>query len=388
MPSVIAFFPWLDAREAMRVGPVRLIPYVQRKAPGNQPSMTQRDIDGVLRAYSRRPSSRERHATILEVGRWRMGMNASPLIVSRLFHVRELIAFAALAKRRLFTHLDYTNSHTYALVVQRFEPGHAGTFAFTTRRRDGGTNQLWGSDEFAFHIPIHVRADATMWLDRDLLAALLKLPPSMSHIIEAILEFNAANTDDFNVPEHVEMVMIKSAFEWLLGINENAKEFQRALADTLRNLRPTRPPSGPLARRWRKRLPNARAIEAWARDFCVVRGMSAHGRQRATRGASILPAISHLAFAALLFPLLVKKTLADAGRFKMDDRDAERLRAIDHYLMHNPFAKRNRRDNHPWSEVETNTIIAASAAKFYPTMLKALEKPAAQGATGENPNAR
>jgi hypothetical protein len=348
--------------------------------------MTQRDIDGVLRAYSRKPSSREGHATILEVGRWRTGMHASPRVISRLFHVRDLVAFAALSKRRLFTHFEYTNSHAYTLVVQRFEPGHTGTFAFTTRRRDGGTNQLWGSDEFAFHVPNHVRADAALRLDVELLRALGKLPPSMSHIFEAIREFNAANTDDLNVPEHVEMVMMKSAFEWLLGINENAKEFQRALSDSLRTLEPKRSAKGPMARRWAKRLPNARPIEAWARDFCAVRGMSAHGRQRAGKRASVLPAISHLAFASLLFPLLLKKTLADAGRFKMDDWDLERLRTIDQYLMHNPFAKRERREKHPWMEVENEALIAARAASFYPMMMKALENTRADGATGGKPS--
>jgi hypothetical protein len=155
MPSAIAFFPWLESQEPLQVGPVRLIPYVKRRAPGNQPSATQNDIDGVLRAYSRKPTSRGKQATILEVGNWRMGMEATPRVVSRLFHVRELVAFSGLARRRLFTHLEYCNFHTYTLVVQRFQPGQTGTFAFTTRRRDGGTNQLWGSDEFAFQLPRH-----------------------------------------------------------------------------------------------------------------------------------------------------------------------------------------------------------------------------------------
>ncbi len=39
--------------------------------------MKQADIDGVLRAYSRKPSSREHHATIMKVGRWRVGEGAS-----------------------------------------------------------------------------------------------------------------------------------------------------------------------------------------------------------------------------------------------------------------------------------------------------------------------
>src|SRR5690349_23643350 len=111
MPATVAFFPWLECRERIQLGQVRLFPYRPRSEPGDQPSMTQADMDGVLRAYSRKPSSRDRHAAILEIGKWRMGMDAGPRTVTKLFRTRELIAFSALAERRLFTHLEYTNFH-------------------------------------------------------------------------------------------------------------------------------------------------------------------------------------------------------------------------------------------------------------------------------------
>lgn len=374
MHTAIAFFPWLESREPMTVGPIRFIPYVHRKAPGDQPAMTQQDIDGVMRAYSRKPSSNERYATILEVGRWRMGKAATQRTVTNLFQARELIAFSALAKRRLFTHMEYCNYHAYTLVVQRFTAGHTGTFAFWTRRRDGGTNQLWGSDEFAFHIPHHVRADSRLRIDKDLLAALVDLPPALSFIAEAIKEFNSANTDSNDVPEHVEMVMMKSAFEWLLGINERADAFQRAITALLSDVPPATPTRGPLSRQWRKRWNKTRPVEAWARDFCVVRTASAHGMKRDARGASVLGPMAHLAFGAYLFPLLVKKVLKDAGRFKMDDWDWQRLRRVDAYLMHNPFAHRDRRAKHPWQDAENEALIEARSGSFYAAVSAALEK--------------
>ena len=91
MPSALAFFPWLESQAPVRVGPVRLIPYLERSAPGNQPFMTQSDIDGVLRTYSRKPTSRGKQATILEVGSWPMGMEVPPHVVSRLFCVKPTV---------------------------------------------------------------------------------------------------------------------------------------------------------------------------------------------------------------------------------------------------------------------------------------------------------
>jgi len=336
--------------------------------------MTQLDIDGVLRAYSRKPSSRERNATILEVGTWHMGMDASPRIVSRLFQARELVAFSALAKRRLFTHLEYCNYHTYTLFVQRFQAGHAGTFAFSTRRRDGGTNHMWGSGEFAFHMPHHVEANAKLRLDTDLLRALIRLPSGMTHILDAIREFNASNSDASDLPEHVEIVMMKSAFEWLLDINERADAFQQAIRSLLSDVPAAPCGRGPLSQNWKRRWNNSRLIEAWARDFCVVRTASAHGMKRGAKGASVLSLNSHLAFASLLFPLLVKKILKDAGRLKIDDWDWQRLRRVDSYLTHNPFARRDRRVEHPWQSVDNAALFDARSAIIYSGVSSALSK--------------
>jgi hypothetical protein len=363
--AAIAFFPWLESREALKVGAIRLTPYERRKLPGDQPRMTQVDIDGVLKAYSRKPANRGDGATILELGPWKMGMEPSRRVISRLFHVRELIAFSALATRRLFSNFNYCNYHAYTLVVQRFQPGSAGTFAFTTRRRDGRTNQLWGSEEFAFHIPNHVRGHTQVQLDQKLLKALLRAPKAMSHVFEAIREFNTANTDSSDIPEHVEIVMVKSAFEWLLGINERADVFQKAVAGVLQDI-PTRTyKTGPMARRWRARW-NNRPIEAWTRDFCAVRSSSAHGLQRNARRASVWSGTSHLAFASMLFPLLLKKVLRDAGLFQMDEYDLERLRQIDAFLMHDPFArKRDRFSAHSWTTVDNEVLRAIRAEKLY-----------------------
>lgn len=178
MPPAVAFLPWVAIDEPRTIGPLRLLPYHRGKLPGELPNATQADIDGILNAYANRPRNKIKKATILELGEWQTGMDAQDVLPA-LFRARNALAFAALSHRQLFRqHSGYCNYDTYSLVVQRYAPGNAGTFAFTTRRRDGGTNQLWSSDELAFHRPNHVDPHARLSIDEPLLAALLSLSDS------------------------------------------------------------------------------------------------------------------------------------------------------------------------------------------------------------------
>ncbi|HEY4449338.1 MAG TPA: hypothetical protein VGN03_12105, partial [Steroidobacteraceae bacterium] len=195
---------------------MRILPYARGKWPGDLPHAKQADIDAILAAYAD-PGHIVTNASLLEIDDWYTGMDSGGHAV-RLFQAREMIAFAALAKRCLFRqHFDYCNYPTYTLVVQRYESGKADRFSFDTRRRDTGTSHMWATDKFAFRRPSHVAAWAKMDLDLPLLAALLELEQH-SPLREAIGEFNAANTDSDDMPEYVEVVMIKSALESLFGI--------------------------------------------------------------------------------------------------------------------------------------------------------------------------
>jgi hypothetical protein len=367
MANALAFFPWLTCRQEVQVGPIQLLPYVRGKAPGDLPGVTQADIDGVLRAYSRIHGSRVKFATMLQITGWQLGADADH-VAQQLFNARRHITFAALSKRRLFRgHSEYTNSDTYELVVQRFKPGDTGGFAFSTRRRDTGTQQYWTADDFAFTRPQHVDAHATLSIDEPLLLALGNLPPDLAYVSEAVEEFNSANTDSLGVPMHVEMVMVKSAFERLLGIDQDAASFQRALSAVLHGIPEADARDGPVAAQWAKRWNGARPLDAWTRDFCVVRGTSAHGR-RGGGGSSVWDARRHLAFAAILFPLVVKKVLADAGLMPLGHVDLERIKRLHWYLVQDPYAEIEEDDDdegHPWVHVDSMAYVYAVAPTFY-----------------------
>jgi hypothetical protein len=318
----------------------------------------QRDLDAIIGAYALRPRHKVTNATLLEFGSWNLGDDSEGALIE-LFRVRELIAFSALSERRFFGgHFDYTNYDSYALTVQRFSPGQGNTFAFTTRRRDGGASALWGSDEFAFHMPLHVAAGQSMRLDTALLSASIQHAWSSSNILEAIKEFNSSNTDSSIVQPHVEMVMMKSAWEALLKVDQSAASFERELLAIVGDTTEPFPP-GPLAERWRSSSQRStRLLGAWAREFCKLRGKAAHG------AGGTLPAIwseeNHLLFCALLFPLVFKKVLAPLSPELLRPKDTWKLAHIDKYLAFDPLSidMIDTGGRHPWSELDSIALFS------------------------------
>lgn len=358
MSKAIAFFPWVAINEAQIFGPLRLIPYEVGSAPGDLPHATQKDMDAVLGAYAEHPGRPIRVATLVEFGDWQTGMDIEDRWQG-LWASQELIAFAALAKRRLFT-VAYTNTDAYRLVIQRYRENDATRFAFRTRRRDGYGRHSWSNDEFAFHRPHHV-SSSWFHIDDYLLRALMELPKMQPHSRNAIEDYCAANTDSPDISEHTEVVLTLCAFEWLFGFSSNCKKFTEALDRTF-PYHAELQGVGPLADAWKQKFQHAtRPLDAWAREFCRVRGQSAHGISR-DASRFVWPIRSHLAFASMLFPLAFKKTLADTGHVGMSDADAHRIRQIDTYVLHDPFAfdfANETEDNkHPWHDLDERILRA------------------------------
>lgn len=367
----IAFLPWVAVSSAKKIGGLRLIPYKRGSEPGDLPNVCQKDLDAVLGAYANRPRTPVLEATLMEIGRWRTGKDVRRSLQS-LFRARECLRFAALSKRQLFRgHFGYCNSHTYELIVQGLTPGRADTFAFSTRRRDGSTSYLWGSDEFAFHRPLHVASNYKADFDQDLLKSLMALSSSESALTEAIVEFNAANTDSPDIPLHTEIVLVKSAFDWLLNVDHRAESFVRALLKWFPLREMASVPTGPLTPLWLDSRPKHGLLEAWAREFCRLRNSSAHGGAR--KGAPFVwSKEAHLAFTSVLFPLLVKKSLEDKNLYSLDDNDQERLAVIDSYLVFDPMKRPSGgQHRHPWVLIEQDARVRRNIEAIYEKMVRA-----------------
>ena len=183
----------------------------------------------------------------------------------------------------------------------------------------------------------------------------LLLATSNRHWLEAAVEFNLANTDSEDVAIHTEMVMMKSAFERLLDINQTANAFCAALNTLIGSLVNDTVPSGNMTTRWQKASPRSTTLlEAWARDFCVAHGLAAHGVDR-NLAPHVWSQQAHLAYASVLFPLLMKVVAAESQEYRLSDDDRRRLHYLESYLADTPFyAMSSVRETleHPWRKIE------------------------------------
>lgn len=384
--SSVAFFPWAALPEPISLGrSVRLLPYEKDRVPGDTNLAKQDDLDNILRAYSNGTHQRVSKATLIEVDGWRTGMEADSATRERLFRARIVLGFSALSDRRLFNHMRYCCYDTYTMVVQQYQTGRADRFAYHTRRRDGGTSNYWNADGFAFHRPLHVESRARIELDHKLAAVLLDLPSDADDpLIDAVEEFNSANTDSPDVPLHIEAVLVKSAFERLLRIGSNAKDFSNALQECIPNMDAEL--QGPLLESWKKRFPQAPSIlGAWAQEFSALRGANAHGMDRKL-DHFVWSSAAHLAFATILFPLIVKKKLADAGLWVQPEEDTEKLRRIQDYLIHDPFSVGHPEEekSHPWSDIDGEVLMAGHERRMREGIRQAISK-ALDSTTGTDP---
>lgn len=362
MPSCVAFLPWLALQSPVTVYDVRLIPYRRGLAPGDTTTATQADVDGVLAAYAIRKDHPVERAALVEVGDWHTGQDADDETRERLFRVRELLTFTGLAGREFFRGRGYCSFDNFALYLQRFVPGDTQHFTFNTRRRDGGASITWGATDFAFLKPLHVDENARPNIDERFLFALLQADAAIQAPFSAIVEFNRANSDSQDVPVHTEVVMTKSAFEYFLDVGHKSDEMVAAFLRIVPPRLGNRPLQGPLANRWpmvRGGVP-IRAIETWAREFCVRRNESAHGARRGANQNLVWSEHAHLAFAAILLPLLVKQRLAAGGFYQMREVEQIQLELIESYLMFDPFApvaSPYEHPEHPWSTVYSEEVV-------------------------------
>jgi len=151
---------------------------------------------------------------------------------------------------------------------------------------------------------------------------------------------------------------MKSAFERFFSIGQVANEFVDALGACVAVREGQDAPQRPLAGVWGGRWSaKSRLLDAWASEFCAVRGQSAHGQDR-SGGKFVWSAEAHLAFASMLFPLLVKQRIAKVEPMPQDERSAVELAMIEDYLCCDRMAPASNesRVSHPWAVVYSEKV--------------------------------
>jgi hypothetical protein len=202
-----------------------------------------------------------------------------------LFPLVDALTFAALANRRFFGH-DYWNKDDLTFVVQGVQERGRGTL-LDVRRRDGTTRVHVTRDAHIVVQPRHVLS-RRVEIDPALLsAATSAMLGDERNLQEALISFNAANSDSPDVARETELVLMNGALERLFQIDVGKEHalvgaFMAHITPT-ESLAPVDVHRIVATHAFRQRFDNVSTVrECWVRDFYRLRNDHAHGRRHAS----------------------------------------------------------------------------------------------------------
>jgi hypothetical protein len=366
---ILFFMPWATTRESFCVAGLTFMPYRRGTSPGDQPCITQHQLDAILgnygeRQYGATPERQVANAVLLHWAGSAFGGDATTEEVQSRLSDLEMITVSALSERTFGAHIRYTNSDEVAVIAQGFDPARPSALSTATRRRDGGVGHGFGSGGgIKFQRPLHVAATVILDLDKLLLESLLtlkssgQLPP---HLYDAISVFNRANTDADGISDKVDLVLHRVALETLAQATHRTADLKAKLTNLLGlDAAPVKWWPGDFDRSvWTARWPKSmRPFDAWVEDFCHARNVSAHGTYGASsRAPAVWSERNHLMFASWLFPLLAKKVLAESGAHPLSEEDQDYLRDVEIFLAHD-ISQWDADHRQKWSEVEEHFTL-------------------------------
>jgi hypothetical protein len=374
--AVVFFLPWASVAEELRIAGMRLIPYERGRFPGELLGIPQEALDGVLgnygnRGYGTQPSQPIHQAALIIWDDDTPSLEVSDIQIQHRLVQGSYLAFSALSCRRLCSTFGYYNADTLQIVAQRFDVGSPAHSCITTRRRDGGTqNILAGSRGLKFIRPYHVDNRARISLDIPLLEALLKLPDGelKQRIDEAIVAFLRANTDAASMDERSELILMRVAMDTLLGASHDKAAFRRAINEHFDEL-----PNPPIWHKgyldeswWCKHWDSnvGRPLDAWVHDFSAARNAAAHGSAKGQKG-SIWSRHNHLIFSTWLTPLVIKKLLAQAGLYELNAEDKVARAGFEVFLAHDLLAFTDKdEDTVGWQKAEAELFLPLFAQQL------------------------
>ena len=334
--SALAFFPWLEVRDAVDVGPIHLLNYRRGASPGGE---AQRILDIVTEPYVATKGHPIERATLFRYDGKDLLASLEDPEIQDAFELAGLVTTAGLGARSFFR-TEYWSRDHFQFTIQAFgQPGH-GAF-IQIRRLDGHTGVRVVQDALVVARPVHAIGTSPVRIDTTVLAALIaaREDDEWPRFREASQTFNLASTDSSDVPIELALTLVNGALEQVLGAdagkeNELADRFDAlfrpaeriGLTDCARLSSPT---LGKFAR-------TRSVAEAWLRDLFRLRGDLAHGRL-SVRYPSVWDVREHLLLAGFIFPLLLKLALAERGHYEMTEKDAglvdafEELCCADHF---------------------------------------------------------
>jgi hypothetical protein len=341
-PNLVAFLPWLRLKEPQTIGGFDFTPYRDREVRPNF-SAVSKELELIFSSYVDRNGNQISSPVIVTSpeGNW----SRSDDDFSNVAWAARLLFLASWSANRYFEHFGYVGSVPFRPVWQRFT---GSSFIGLAAKRRDGTRQDGGYEhgKIKFDIPLQcVLEDADV--DSRFLQALNAANASAASVtIERLknsLSFVAlANTDDELMDHTAEAILMGSAFEQLFGIQGQSKK--RQLRDAFGEMFG---PCGNVTAEAAHATPARSGItfeaqyeaaqrqwwlhKTWMNELYELRSELAHEGAVAAGGA--WTPFEHLLIAAFVFPLIVKKMLAEEGSYALTEEDEVKCVSIDRLLL-------------------------------------------------------
>lgn len=370
--STLSFFPWLEISQEYQFGKYRLIPY--QLGDYNNYDFPE-VIDSVLSPYKGSYNKQIQSVTLVECEGKSVIEEVDENERAQLFLLKELIAFDCLARRKYFCQTsNYVNADAFSLIIQKFNKENDG-ITLTLRKRDGYVLKYVGREGAFFSCPSHMQSPTEIGIDQLFVEALFK--PSESDDLEkyqeAIFAYNRANSDNEQVMEQTELVLLSGAFERILECKSDAKDLSDKFYNLLQNF-PENKKVSDSGRNLVKPKNNESIRKAWAYDFYQVRNDLAHGKHKVHYKKETQWSIKeHLLIATFLLPLVIKIKLSE---YKLTEDDKANIHAIDYILAASDlFAEpQTRRDIWPWTQAIRESEEKINREELAKVISKVLEE--------------
>jgi hypothetical protein len=316
--------PWCQLDRAFSSGSVSLLPFDLSQPPAGLDDETIRHVRFVLSDFvgiTGQPV--EKFAVVSLRNNILLDYLVDSVDVAAIRDFIDIACVSGLCGREFFGRGEpYCNSNSFLLYERRFD-SVTGVRAPMLRRRDNTPFGPAAGPAMRVHEPLHVAVVPRVSLDENFLRALANFRERLmtgadserwTAWQEAISCFNQANTDNENMNQHLEWVLMSSALERIIGAKSNsdavAQRFVQAII-----------PQSPQLNF------DLKILQEWVHEFYRLRNDFAHGRIR-SRKPRRWEAWHHLLFGAIAFPLLVKSLLENEKAYEFTKNDHCQLAAL------------------------------------------------------------
>ena len=360
----IAYLPWLKLDNTYCVNGIEFIPVKNDNGSINPLfSEIHEIIDIILSLYADNNSEPIINFTVVNITN--RDWNISDSDYDTIKRATSLLFLASWAKNEYYSQSSsYINSSTFRIIFQKISLP-VNRLTILSRRRDGNKySTLINNQKIMFNMPWQCSQRNPVAVDTAFLEALnsgcSKGSNTIKRLTFALPFVELANTDDSLMTEEAEAILMGSAFQQLLGVNDGAYMLGRSfgglfesygsisVADVMKYR-----PGIEIDKSNKKRAdaqPKWFVHRKWIKELHKLRSKFIHEGTsiRKKWGWSIQ---EHLVMAAWVIPLTVKLLLEREGHYKLTDLDKCFCMTVDKLLSVNDWGKGTEESCSKWDDI-------------------------------------